>query len=157
MSDMFGQPFNGFPRLDTAFVDLSNGYIVRPWQRFLLSLWQKTGGSNSSLPGAYYLNATPDGQIGIYQTLTGKLVGVLNPVNPQPPEVLTLTSNPFVWTPKVPGTLIVFGGKLQIERATATLYDIGLTGGCVPMLHGDSVTISWFGPDAPPSVWLASQ
>lgn len=39
----------GFPRLNTPFVDLGrDGIISIPWYRFLITLWNRTGGSNAS-------------------------------------------------------------------------------------------------------------
>lgn len=156
MADMFGQPFQGFPRLDTPFVEPTSGYIVRPWQRFLLSLWVKSGGSSSSLPGSYYLNVTSDGAIGVYQSLTGELVGVLQPINPKPPQTLTLGSSPFVWTPTASGTLVVYGAEVEIKRGASAYAPIGLVGGAIPMLQGDSVRITWTSTSPPTATWLAS-
>lgn len=155
-NSQFAQPFQGFPRLDTPFIEQPSGFVAAPWQRFLLALWIKTGSANSSLPGTYYLNSTSTGAIGVYNALTGQFVGELQPINPQPPQVLTLGSSPFVWTPSTSGTLFVYGAELEIKRSASAYAPIGLVGGAVPMLQGDSARITWTSTNAPTATWLPS-
>lgn len=54
----------GVPALNVPFVS-NNGVIGLPWYRFLINLWNRTGGSSSNI---FYLNIPPSGpgQIPIY-------------------------------------------------------------------------------------------
>jgi hypothetical protein len=144
------------PRLGTPTVDLETGQLTPVWQRFLQSLWFKTGNSFSSLPGSYYLQQVSAGVIGIYNSLTNAFAGTITASNPQPPQVIVLTSNPFTYAALVPGTLVVFGGELALQRGASAHFQVGLVGGAVPLLPGDKLEITWFSGDPPSTTWFPS-
>lgn len=147
--------YTAMPRLDAPLVELTTGNITRPWQRLLISLFNKTGGSTSQLTTVVYLQADSHG-IGVYNALTGQFLGylVLENNDGGPAQVLVPGASPFVYTPGASGLLTVAGGELELSRAGSPFGLVGLQGGGLRLLGKDSARVTWFGPDAPtPIIW----
>jgi hypothetical protein len=72
-----------------------------------------------------------------------------------PPQVLAPVVSPFIFMPvNAVGTLIVYGGQVEISRAGGAYILIGQTGGTIPMLVSDAIRVTWFGPSPPNVVFL---
>lgn len=69
MAGMINANLTGFPKLNTPFTD-KNGIIEIPWYRFLVGLYNRTGGS-----GSVFINGT-SGRIDVSQTDTGYIVNI---------------------------------------------------------------------------------
>lgn len=159
-AELLHQAFQPFPRLDSPMIEPGSGYLTRPWQRLLITLWQKCGGSRTPLPGFVYLTDT-GGTLNAWDALTNAPVGTvpIHPDTPRPPQVLVPTSSPFTYTALVPGTLLVFGGQLDLARpgGPQAFYQVSLVGGALPLLAGDRARVTWFGASPPAVTWLPSQ
>lgn len=158
-SELVHQAYQPFPRLSYPLVD-ENRIVSPGWYRFLLTIWKKTGGTVSSLPGTLFLTVNAAGQIVASSAADGQPVAdipVVPPVNPKPPQVLHPTASPFIYTALVAGTLLCSGGQLEFARGPlGTFYPVGLTGGALPLLVGDRARVTWFGIAPPPLTWLPS-
>lgn len=143
------QSFIAFPKLYTPVVN-PDGTLAAAWQRLLIGLFNRQGGSAPSNPLAVYLQQTPGGglPIGAYSSFDNSFLGFLTTTNPTPgpAQVQTLGSSPFIFTAGGPGTLIVASGRTEISRdGGTTYYLVSFQGGAVPVLDLDKVRVSWTG------------
>lgn len=136
---MAGQPstlhqyYQPMPKLDAPLTN-PNGNVSIPWYYFLVSLWQRVGGSN-----------IPTNSKILFDSSAGAAEQVQAPV-----------ANPFTFKAPVVGSLTVAGGKVELQRSGAW-YEVSVLGGSFWLMSGDSARISWFG-DAPPEVvWWPTQ
>lgn len=147
-----GQPF---PQLDGAFTD-KEGRITRPWQRFLMTLWQRTGSKFINIQNAAVMSQAGLAgglPITIINALTGAVLGTIFTDNG--PGGVAQAQNPvfspFTFTAALSGTLVCSDGLVEISRnAGVTWYAGGAAGGCVPVCNADRVRITWTG--VPPSI-----
>jgi hypothetical protein len=147
--------FSPVPQLGTPLVD-SNGNISIPWYRFILNLWQTIGGLGQQVTSAVYLSVT-NGVVSAFQSLGGVLLGtiIFTKSRGSPAIPLVLGASPFIYIAPVSGSLLVYGGQLEMSRDNAvTWYPVGLTGGALRMLFDDQARVTWFGAAAPPVVFM---
>lgn len=53
-----------FPKLDSALVDVATGHVSRPWQRFFITLWDRTGGASGGQSVATGTSLVWNGNLG---------------------------------------------------------------------------------------------
>lgn len=147
----------GFPQMETPMTD-ANGRVTRPWYRFLISMWQKTGQGTSQGSTAAYLQLSP-GPTGlpvqVINATTGTVIGTVafgsssgGPAQPQ-----AIAGSPFIFTAGANGTLVIFGAEAELSRDHGvTYYPATLNGGALPMLLGDVIRVTWFNPASPPQI-----
>ena len=147
------QSFQGIPRLDSPVIDLETGYWVPSWYRFIISLWQKQGGSTTALQGVTVIQNN-NGVLTAQNALSGQSNGIIGTstmlggaAQPQ-----TLGASPFTFTAAKSGTLVVFAAEAEISRdGGVTYYAVTLTGGAIPVLNADKVRVTWL-TAVPPKV-----
>lgn len=128
------QTFQPMPKLDAPLTN-ANGNVSIPWYYFLVTLWQRTGGSSGQ---------PVSGNI-IYDNSTGGAE-----------IVQTLAASPFVFLAAGVGFLTAAGGKIELNRS-GVWYEVSVTGGSFWLMAGDQARVTWFG-DAPPQViWWPTQ
>ena len=138
------QVYPSFPEVDFPIAN-PNGTITVPWQRLLLAMWLKLGGSNTASTARAITSVT-----------TG------SPVLPQNPS-----GSPFVFISQNFGTLVVgrnysvdpVSGKRVLSDGSATIeisrnqgttwFLAGLGQLAIPVLVSDQVRVSWSGPVSP--------
>lgn len=91
------QAYLAMPRLDTPFIDVG-GRVSPPWYLFLVSLWQKIGGSNTTLQGTVVLT-NEGGNLMAQQSFTGDVVGEIVTVGSKDADSLVMEAISF-GTPK---------------------------------------------------------
>lgn len=135
-----------FPKLNSPLVD-GNGNITHPWQRLLIALWQKTGGSGTLPNSSTYVAPIGGSNFGVFDAVTGTLLGVITTVSPSgaAAQPVSVSASPFVFTSAGIGTLVMESGQVEISRDHGATYFIGsLTGGFVPLLVGDKVRVTYY-------------
>ena len=146
----------GFPQLDSALVDTERR-IVPEWYRFFVALWQiGTGSGQIPVFQAIFLKEVSPGEIEAYNTSLKALVGTLR-LKDQPganPVAQTLVTSPFSFTSPGDGTFAAFCCEIDLARG-ATSQKISLTGGAVPLMKDDVVTLKWTGV-LPTATWFPS-
>lgn len=164
LSHQLPQPF---PQLGTPLVN-PDGTIALAWQRLLISIWNKLGKGFSTAVNAVFISQTPVGSGALLQAINavnGEVIGEIALANvpggnavPQAPGV-----SPFVFLAPMDGTLLVFSGQIEINRADnypapsvpGAWRLVGLTGGLMPLLVGDQARVTWYDLANPPQVtWL---
>src|SRR5258706_14685811 len=145
------QAYQGIPRLDSPVIDLGTGYWVPSWYRFIIILWQKEGGSFTTLQGATVLQNN-GGVLSALNALSGQWNGTIgtsaSPGGAAVPQ--TRGASPFVFTATRSGSLVVFAAEAELSRDNGvTYYAVTLTGGAIPVLNGDKVRVTWFTAVAP--------
>ena len=142
-----------FPRLNYEFVDEQRKLAI-PWYKLLITLWQRSGGSFIPTSGSVILQNTLGG-IQAVDATSGTILGYVNLTaavgGPAQPQVLG--ASPFTFVAVGPGTVVVYGGEVEVSRnAGVTWYSVTLNGGSVPLLLGDRIRVTWFDPANPPVV-----
>lgn len=147
----------GFPKLDSKIVN-PDGTLDWVWYRFLISLWQRSGGAS---PGPTPPQVTVTLQLngGLLQAFefpSGQLIGTLDILGlaGQTGEIQQPEISPWSFSSSSAGTLVVYSGKVEVSRNGEAFTPLGLCGGAVPIRAFDSARVTWFGPDAPTVVWL---
>lgn len=137
------------PQLNAPFVDPTSGLVRDPWVRFLVNQFVKNGGNAGTIQSSVYLQSGTSG-ITAYQAGSASSLGIVQTIGQkgQPVELLADGTSPKVFLAVVQGTLVVDSGKIELSRDGETFYTIGLAGGAIPLLVGDSARITWF--TAPP-------
>jgi hypothetical protein len=105
----------GFPTIQTPLV-LPDGSINPVWWNFLISIYQRTGGTTGDSGGTSL-----------------------------PPVILTPTGSPFLYSPPVSGTVFMSGGgitKVTLSRAGASAA-VGNFRSGIRMANTDTVEV-WF-------------
>lgn len=155
-----GQPF---PQLDGPFAD-QRGLITRPWQRFLMSLWQRTGSKFVNIQNAAVLQQSGVAgglPISIINALTGAVLGTIFTDNQAggAAQIVPTTISPAIFIASRSGTLVVSKGTVEISRDSGGVwYTGGLAGAFAPCSNMDRVRVTWTGanpvivflPDTPP-------
>jgi len=114
------QDLQAFPRLDSPLVDLETGYLTPPWYRFLISLWQKLGGSQSVTQNFAWLRQS--GQtVSAINARTGAVIGsgslAFSHITGLAQVSVAIGTSPVTLTMNANGTLIVAGGaQVEISR-----------------------------------------
>jgi hypothetical protein len=142
----------GMPRLTTPFVT-ADGHLTDEWARFLLKIFQVTGGSTAVPVMAY--EAIDGSAVNIYDASTGDLLGELeNAAAPgvAPAAVALGGGSPLVYTAPSAGFVLVAGAQVELRRSTATWWLASPNGGSFALRAGDSVRVTWTDPAVPPSV-----
>jgi hypothetical protein len=145
--------------MGSPFVDPQSGMVALPWYQFLRQIWLRVGGAVATVIfGTQTTKNVVTISLGPQAILTGTLdldnnVLVTTPVAGNAPEILAPSSSPWVYVPTTQGTLIVFSGQLEIGR-NGQWFTVGLTGGALPMLVGDSARVTWYGASKPGAVFL---
>ena len=147
-----------FPLVTAPFVEPS-GHLTVPWFRFLVNLWNRTGGSNAPVTSAVYFVQAALGSLLAYlvqasgQVLLGTVLTTQS--NGPTAQVLNPISSPMNFTASVAGTFIANSGTILLSRGGNLLGQIGVVGGCVPLMAGDGVQLQF---NSPPSLvlWLPS-
>jgi len=157
---MTGQPNTsaGFPQVTAPLVEPETGLIVFVWYAFLRQLWLRVGGAVGNILTGALAGVVPLLTIGqsVVALVAGELqkdgnVRVNTPVEGDAPQIVALGNSPFVFHTVFQGTLVVFGGEVELSRDTGTTwYKVGLAGGAVPVLVGDEIRITWYSPVPPP-------
>ena len=141
------------PKFQQPFVD-AEGRLALPWQRVLLNIWLKTGGSNSIVSGLVYISevAGTSDQLEAFDVQTGQSLGVLllNATVGGPAQPQELTLSPFIFTSEVDGTLTSKTGEMELSRDDGTTwYPFSVTGGAIHLKRADLIRVTWFGSAAP--------
>lgn len=147
------QDFQGFPQLDTPAIDLATGAWTPPWYRVLISLWQKLGGSKSSLPASTFLQQAGTSVVA-FNALDGSQIGsgplAFGKVNGLAMETLLVGASPATLVATSSGTLVISGGgQVEISRPPGPFILASLVGGVLPVIGGDSVRLTYFSGPAP--------
>ena len=140
-------------KLDAPFVDAS-GRMTPPWNRLLLYLWQQVGAGNIPQASSLQLSFANSPNVDIVNN-QGQIIGSVQVENTPgtPEEILNVgTSNVFVYTATVSGTLVVNMGRLELSRS-GPFYVVGVMGGAVRLLPNDKARISWAGSPAE-AIWF---
>jgi hypothetical protein len=147
-----------FPRLSSEFVE-PNRLISIPWHKLLITLWQRTGGSIVPASGSVSLYNTGSG-IQAIDNASGTVLGFvyLASASGGPAVNVPATGTGQVYQAAVPGTLVVFGAKVELSRdGGANYFSVTLQGGALPMLVNDKARMTWFNPATPPIMtWFPS-
>jgi hypothetical protein len=158
---MPAQPNNNQPimPLPTApLVDGLSGHITLPWFRFLVNLWNRTGGASIPISSAViFVQGTLDSLVAFLVQGSGQvLLGTVLTASSQgqSPALLTPTVSPFTFTAGSAGTFVANSGTMSITR-NGQSFAVGATGGCVPLMAGDEVQLVFNSPPAS-VVWLPS-
>jgi hypothetical protein len=150
-----GQRYQGFPKPEAPAVDPESGLLTFVWYRFLANLWKQTGGSNIPIAAGVVF-----AQVGAYVVAqlaaTGAAIGTLL-TNSSPggsAQAQSPATSPWVFVAPQSGTLVVASGQVEYGRG-GKYYLVGLTGGAIWLLAGDSVRVTWYAA-VPTVVWLPS-
>lgn len=153
------QSYTAFPRLDTPFVN-ADGTIAQAWQRLLIDMFRRQGGSSPAAPNAVYIQQAPVGAgapLAAYKASDNSLIGVLFLQNTGggPAIPVVTASSPTVITAASDGTLVASSGLIEVSRDSGvTWYQVSLVGGALSMLKTDKARISWFSATPPVVVYL---
>lgn len=145
----------GFPQLDSHFVDEERN-ILYPWYRLLVALWQLTGSGLVPIFQAVFFKQISPQEIEVFATSPNSTVGFMR-LKDQPGAsavALTPVVSPFLFTAPGDGTFVAFSCEIDLSRGVTTAK-VSLTGGAVPMMKDDVVTLTWLGP-APAGTWFPS-
>lgn len=145
-----------FPQLSGPIVD-AGGMASLPLARLLISMWQKLGGSLTTVQNTAIITQQPTSAGAPLQAVApdGTALGTLfltSDINGGPAQAQTLAASPFVLgvTTKI-GTVVVSSGKVELSRDGGTTWLlVSLVGGAVPKLSADLIRVTWFGD--PPAV-----
>lgn len=148
------QNFQGAPNFSEQAVDPTTGVWTVPWQRFFINIWQRLGGSRSSLPAAAYLQqvGTGDGdEVTVHDALTGDQIGpgpiAFGTVSGGAPVAVPIGASPATVVAAGAGT-IISSGATQVEFArppAGFITVVSAVGGAVPVVAGDQVRLTWGG------------
>ena len=149
-------PRVGFPKPEAPAIDASTQTLTWPWYRFLANLWTQVGAGMIPLGTGLTLVQITAG-LQALSNASGALVATVfgSTTTGATPALQTLTASPWVFKAGVPGTLLVFGGKVELQRV-GVYYPVGLAGAALPLLVGDSARVTWYGPEPPTVTWLPS-
>ena len=152
MANISQQPF---PKLDAPFID-DVGNVSRPWYRFLISLWQRTGAGFVVTASTVVIQLSAvTGQLQAYLAQTGEFLGNVAASDLPGGAVQKVVpgASPYIFTCLTAGTLVVFGAQVEWSRdGGATWYLVTLQGGPIPILLNDLVRLTWYNVATPPSV-----
>lgn len=141
-----------FPLLNSPFVE-NGGFLAKPWHRFLISLWQRSGGA-APIIADVILKQTGIDTLTAYDSTTGDVIGVvpLEDVPGGPVQVVAITGSPQIYHSANDGVLVVFSAAVEMSRDGITWYQASLQGGAFPLKTGDRVRATWFNPATPPTI-----
>lgn len=144
--------YQGIPLPEAPLVGPS-GQATYVWYRFLSTLWLQISAANVALAAAVVLQQV-NGVIQAVSSATGKVIATLLTSSSAggTPQVLTVTITPWAFAAPSVGTLLVESGQVTIGRSGTTSV-VGLQGGAIPLMTGDTVSVLWY-RTAPRVVWL---
>ena len=141
------QPQAGMPQVGTPMVDPQSGLAEGPWPRFFIEIWKRTGGSGVSSQNGAYLVFDSDGSISAYSTATNKLIGELLLGGGGSAEQVPVLASPLNYSAPSIGTLVWSNGSLTLTRGSTSITLAGSTGGNITLAAGDTILLSWSGPN----------
>lgn len=140
------QGFVGFPQINTPFVN-PDGSLSIPWYKFLIALWQKTGGGNTPVQQSTYIKPIGGGNFAVFDATTGANLGTITTVSPSggPAQPKVVGASPWVFVAITIGTLAVESGQVELSRDGGVTWDVfSLAGAAVPVLVGDEVRVTYY-------------
>jgi len=144
----------GFPQINGPFLD-DEGRLSHPWHRFLISLWQKVGGAVPTLVnGVYFLYQAASG-LSFYSVSSGEKLGqvALTAVGGGKAQVIPLGTSPTTYEAPTSGFAVVTSAQIEIGRQ-GDFFVVSPMGGAVPMVQGDTLRLTWYGPALPTAHFL---
>lgn len=153
-SSLPSNPFtfsSAFPK-DFQLVDAA-GQLMPAWQYFLQAIWDKTGGGTTTVNNSYVVIETPSGPVisGPGPSNGTPIGGTVVPKSA--PVIQSLSSAPWFFHAAENGFMTLSGGSVQYSRDGVSYYQTSMTGGQIMVLKGDSISVTWYGTDAPVAVW----
>lgn len=141
------QAFQGFPNLDAPIAN-PDGTLTIPWYLFLISLWQKLGGSTVPTTAGVLTSATPGGKAQVVPTS-----GV------SPFQYQALEGGQFLVTwpyETVPQFSREAGGEaIEFSRDNGTTwYLVGSAPRMIGLSTNDLVRVTWYTPGPPMMVFF---
>ena len=148
--------FQGLPQPEAQLVNPDTGELHWVWYRFLANLWKQTGGSVVPVASGLTLRQVASGIIALSLQTGQTIATVLTSITKGPAaQGQTPGTSPWLFAAPVPGTLIVSSAGVAIGR-NGVFYSVGLVGGALPLLAGDTAQVSWTSHTPPTVTWLPS-
>ena len=147
------QQYQGFPNLDSPLMDPESGGPSIPWYQFFIALWSRVGAKIQSAPESAVITNNAN-NITIVSTFTGEVIGTIPILTGGPDIAVPIVGNPpFEWPAPAIGKLVVAGAQVSIKRS-GVCYIASPTGGAIPLVKGDIVSLMWFTQDLPTIRWF---